>query len=180
MRLAFHKTKKNIKERILAKKPALTVVGEPPSNPGLTASQARPIRWSLMAYHHERLRDRRFRRPEMLLLACEQLDRAEACRAAIDRDGEVIRTKNGAREHPLLRSELGARAFVVRTLADSALTLNRSGPSVARPEPVNAYDANASEPGEATGASRPQAVAAFRIMERARLAMHLQGFGQCL
>jgi len=53
---------------------------------------------------------------EMLSPACQHLDRAEACRMAIDRDGEMIRGKNGMREHPLLRHELAARAFVTRTL----------------------------------------------------------------
>ena len=36
----------------------------------------------------------------MLLLACEQLDRAESCRKLIDTDGEMIRIKTGTREHP--------------------------------------------------------------------------------
>ena len=54
---------------------------------------------------------------EMLCSACAGLDRAEACRATIDRDGEVIRSKAGPREHPLLKHELAARSFVVRTLA---------------------------------------------------------------
>jgi hypothetical protein len=53
---------------------------------------------------------------QMLWLACQQLDRAESCRETIDRDGELIRGKSGPREHPLLRHELAARAFVVRTL----------------------------------------------------------------
>ena len=54
---------------------------------------------------------------EMLCSACAALDRAEACRATIDRDGEIIRSKAGPREHPLLKHELAARSFVVRTLA---------------------------------------------------------------
>lgn len=54
---------------------------------------------------------------EMLLSACQQLDRAESCREIIDQDGEIIRNKKiGAREHPLLKHELAARSFVVRTL----------------------------------------------------------------
>jgi hypothetical protein len=53
---------------------------------------------------------------EMLCSACAALDRAEACRATIDRDGEIIRSKAGPREHPLLKHELAARSFVVRTL----------------------------------------------------------------
>jgi hypothetical protein len=53
---------------------------------------------------------------EMLASACQSLDRAERCRETIDRDGELIRTKAGMREHPLLKHELAARAFVCRTL----------------------------------------------------------------
>ena len=33
-------------------------------------------------------------------------------RALIDKAGEVIKTKTGIREHPLLKTELAARAFV--------------------------------------------------------------------
>jgi hypothetical protein len=53
---------------------------------------------------------------EMLTLACQALDRAESLRAMIDQDGEVIRSRNGPKEHPALRSELANRAFVARTL----------------------------------------------------------------
>jgi hypothetical protein len=37
---------------------------------------------------------------EILCQACELLDRAERLREEIDRDGEIIRTKNGPRVHP--------------------------------------------------------------------------------
>jgi hypothetical protein len=53
---------------------------------------------------------------ELLVLACQSLDRAEACREIIDRDGELLRTKTGVRDNPLLKHELNARAFVVKTL----------------------------------------------------------------
>jgi hypothetical protein len=54
---------------------------------------------------------------EMLALACASLDRAESCRELIDKDGEVIKSKAGWREHPSCKTELANRAFVVRTLA---------------------------------------------------------------
>jgi hypothetical protein len=53
---------------------------------------------------------------EMLALACAALDRAESMRTQIDADGECIRTKTGLKDHPLLRHEAVARAFVVKTL----------------------------------------------------------------
>ena len=53
---------------------------------------------------------------ETLALACEQLDRVHECREQIDRDGLMIRTKHGPKDHPLLKAELAARAFVSRTL----------------------------------------------------------------
>ena len=69
----------------------------------------------------------------MLALACQALDRAEACRAQIDEDGEMLRTKTGMRENPLLKSELANRAFVVRTLAKLGLDVEPVRPSAGRP-----------------------------------------------
>jgi hypothetical protein len=66
-------------------------------------------------------------------LAAEALDRAEACRERIDRDGEMISTKGGMRKNPLLKSELASRAFVVRTLARLGLNFEPVRPSVGRP-----------------------------------------------
>jgi hypothetical protein len=100
----------------LAKKPTLTVVGAPPStiSPHRKLDPSGAGLWRAVMTDYEIVDAGGL---EMLLLACEQLDRAEACRAAIDADSEVIRSKSGAREHPLIKAELSARAFVVRTLA---------------------------------------------------------------
>ena len=54
---------------------------------------------------------------EMLTQACQELDRAESLREQIDADGDIVRSKAGLREHPGLKHELAARAFVIRTLA---------------------------------------------------------------
>ncbi len=66
----------------------------------------------------------------MLEQACHAADRAENCRVAIDRDGEMIAHERGAREHPLLKAEMAARAFVVRTIQRLGLSFEpvRSGP----------------------------------------------------
>src|SRR5215207_6693093 len=53
---------------------------------------------------------------EMLLLACQSLDRAEELAEHINNDGVVIRSKAGLKENPLIKHELAARSFVVRTL----------------------------------------------------------------
>lgn len=68
---------------------------------------------------------------EMLTLACQALDRAEDLRGRIDADGSIIETADGAlRDHPALRHELAARAFVVKTLKVLGLSFEavRSGP----------------------------------------------------
>jgi hypothetical protein len=70
---------------------------------------------------------------EMLQQACSALDRAENLRLEIDRDGEVIRTRSGVKDHPALKHELACRAFVVRTLARLGLNFEAIKPSVGRP-----------------------------------------------
>ena len=70
---------------------------------------------------------------EMLAQACQELDRAEALREEIDRDGVVIRVRGTVRDHPALKHELACRAFVVRTLAKFGLDVEPVRPSAGRP-----------------------------------------------
>ena len=70
---------------------------------------------------------------EMLCQACQALDRAEALRTEIDRDGEVIRVRGSVREHPALKHELASRSFVVRALARLNLNVEPLRPSAGRP-----------------------------------------------
>ena len=68
---------------------------------------------------------------ELLTLACQALDRAEALREAIDRDGELLHLRTGnMREHPALKHELQARAFVAKMLLRLGLDVEplRAGP----------------------------------------------------
>ncbi len=118
----------------MTKKPRLTVVGAPSAivSPHRKLSASGAALWRAIMIDYEVVDAGGL---EMLLLACEQPDRAEACRTAIDADGEVIRTKNGAREHPLIKAELAARAFVVRTLARLGLDVEPIR-SVGRPPGV--------------------------------------------
>jgi hypothetical protein len=69
---------------------------------------------------------------ELLAQACAALDRIEALAAAIDRDGETVRTKTGVRAHPALRDELAGRAFVCRTLDRLGVTIESVKP-IGRP-----------------------------------------------
>jgi hypothetical protein len=59
---------------------------------------------------------------ELLCLACQALDRAEALSNAIAVDGMTLRIRGGIRAHPALRDELANRAFVTRTLAKLGIT----------------------------------------------------------
>ncbi len=69
---------------------------------------------------------------EILAQACSALDRAEALRAQIDADGEILRTKAGLRDHPGLRHELACRAFITRSLARLGLDVEAIKP-IGRP-----------------------------------------------
>jgi hypothetical protein len=53
---------------------------------------------------------------EMLAQICGAADRVAEYAAAIARDGPTVRTKIGVRDHPLLRHELAAQSFIVRSL----------------------------------------------------------------
>jgi hypothetical protein len=70
---------------------------------------------------------------EMLTLACEALDRAEALRGEIERDGPVLRGRGLVKEHPGLKHELAARSFVVRTLHRLGLDVEPIRAGVGRP-----------------------------------------------
>ena len=54
---------------------------------------------------------------ELLCLACQALDRAEALAAAIERDGHTIYSRTGVpRTHPSIKDELALRAFIAKTI----------------------------------------------------------------
>src|SRR6516165_7503729 len=54
---------------------------------------------------------------QMLQQICEAADRVAEFSAIIKRDGPVVRTKMGPRDHPLLKHEQAARSFIVRSLS---------------------------------------------------------------
>jgi hypothetical protein len=53
---------------------------------------------------------------ELLAQACAALDRVEALAYYIQRDGEMLKTRNGLRVNPAVREELALRAFICKTL----------------------------------------------------------------
>jgi hypothetical protein len=69
----------------------------------------------------------------MLAQACAAVDRIAECGAVIEQDGMVVRTKSGVKEHPLLKIELAARAFTVRTLHRLGLDVEAVRPTAGRP-----------------------------------------------
>jgi hypothetical protein len=60
---------------------------------------------------------------------------------AIDRDGEVVHTRNGPKAHPALRDELAGRAFIVRTLERLGLNVETIKP-MGRPSKGWKYHGN--------------------------------------
>jgi hypothetical protein len=69
----------------------------------------------------------------LLEQAAAAYDRAERLRIEIDRDGEIVRGRNGIREHPGLKGELAARAFMCRTLQRLGINLEAVRMAPGRP-----------------------------------------------
>src|SRR5262245_28365305 len=68
----------------------------------------------------------------ILLQICAATDDLAACTADIERDGAMINSRTGPREHPLLKQRLALRAFLVRSVQRLGLTLEPSKP-IGRP-----------------------------------------------
>jgi hypothetical protein len=100
----------------MAKKPRLTLVDEatttvlsPPATLGETGGNL----WRTVMGEYD-IRDSGGR--EMLRQICEAADRVDEFSKIIAGDGAIVRTKYGPKDHPLIKHELAARAFVVRSL----------------------------------------------------------------
>jgi hypothetical protein len=65
--------------------------------------------------------------------ACVQRDRATEFAAIVARDGSMIRTKSGPKEHPLIRHEREARALMCRLLQRLGLDMEPVRPGAGRP-----------------------------------------------
>jgi hypothetical protein len=73
----------------------------------------------------------------MLTQICAAADRVAEYASTIARDGSTIRTKAGLKDHPLLRHELAAQSFIVRSLHRLGLDIEPARHEIGRP--VGAY-----------------------------------------
>ena len=94
----------------MAKNPTLTVVAPaaPINAPPAALGEAGRKLWQ--SIHHDFVIDDAGG-AEMLAQICLTADRAAECAAQIAADGAVIRTKNGMRDHPLLKHERAREAL---------------------------------------------------------------------
>lgn len=129
MQLHYLNIEEFIREEKMATKLKLVTAEAAPTNPPRKLGQHGMKLWGFVHGHYEIVDAGGV---ELLTLACQALDRAESCAAQIAKDGEVIRTKTGLREHPLLKIELANRAFIARTLQRLGLDVEAIKP-VGRP-----------------------------------------------
>jgi hypothetical protein len=117
----------------MSKEPALTIVD--PTKPTSSSTpanlgEAGASLWqSIMAEY--RIDDAGGR--EMLLQICAAADSAADYAAIIANDGPVVRTGRVLKDHPLLKHELAARSFIVRSLHRLGLDIEPTRDSVGRP-----------------------------------------------
>jgi hypothetical protein len=113
------------------KKPKLTVVPPTPtttpSSPASLGATGTTL-WKKLTseFHFDDAAGR-----EMLLQICTAADRADEYAATIAADGgPVIHGRAGLKEHPLIKHELSARNFIVRSLHKLGLDIEppRAGP----------------------------------------------------
>ncbi len=77
----------------------------------------------------------------MLAQICAAADSVAEYTIAIARDGSTIRTKGGIRDHPLLKHQLAAQSFIVRSLHRLGLDIEPTRSTVGRP--TSAYRGDA-------------------------------------
>jgi P27 family predicted phage terminase small subunit len=116
----------------MAKKPSLALVDRPlvnsPTPPATLGATGREL-WQSITSEYD-FSDAPGR--QLLQQICEAADRLSECREVIARDGLLIETKGGAKDHPLLRHELAARAFIARSLQRLGVNLEAVKP-IGRP-----------------------------------------------
>ena len=70
---------------------------------------------------------------EMLAQICGAADTVAECDKIIAQDGKTIRINGGLKEHPLLKVQLAARSFIVRSLHRLGLDVEPTRDAVGRP-----------------------------------------------
>ena len=75
----------------------------------------------------------------VLLQICAATDNLHECDVAIARDGPMISTRNGPREHPLVKQRLALRAFITRSVQRLGLNLEPAKPPGRPPGPGKKY-----------------------------------------
>jgi len=125
------------------KNPKLKVVGATGTNPlgpPATLGKAGAAQWqSIMSEY--KIEDSGGR--AVLLQICAAADDLAECDHAIARDGAMISTKNGLREHPLCKQRLALRAFICRSVQRLGLNLEPTKP-IGRP-PMKGYSGDLDE-----------------------------------
>ena len=70
---------------------------------------------------------------EMLKQCCEAADDLARYSEIIARDGPMVKTAAGPKEHPMVKHRMIARAFIVRTLSGLGLNFEPVRSSIGRP-----------------------------------------------
>jgi hypothetical protein len=70
---------------------------------------------------------------ELLAQAAAAADRAESLRRQIDETGEMVHSRAGMKDNPLLKHEIAARSFVTRTICRLGLSVEPVRGGVGRP-----------------------------------------------
>jgi hypothetical protein len=115
-------------------KPPLAVVGAtampPASDPLHGLGEHGRTAWQLITNQYQ-IDDAGGRM--MLHEICAARDRLVELQQAIDRDGAIVKSRSGVREHPAIKLELQLRAFICRTLVRLGLSVEAINPSAGRP-----------------------------------------------
>ena len=114
------------------KPPPLTVIGKTAQDAPGPPRKLGPAGESLWSRIQSEYRIEDVGEIELLMQACLAADRVDELAAIIDQDGARVVTKTGLRDHPCLKHELAARAFIVKTLQRLGVT-NEPLKSIGRP-----------------------------------------------
>jgi phage terminase small subunit len=115
-------------------KPSLTVIGSTPSptdaEPPRALGRAGAAVWRRIVGGYD-ITDEGGR--ELLSQICEASDRLDELQETIKRDGAIVMTRAGPKEHPGLKAEVALRSFIVRTIQRLGLNLEPLRPGPGRP-----------------------------------------------